>query len=107
MLLSSPLFASGVGWLGDAPIRYFSDQDSEMMKAAVQEALSSNDDGIKLEWQNAETGHNGSVKPIDRKTVQGLDCRDAQIFNSAGGRTASSVYTFCQQADGEWKLSNK
>lgn len=105
--LSLPLFASGLGWLGDAPIRYFSEKDSELMKSSVQKALNSNDDGVKLEWENPETGHKGSVTPLDRKKIQGLICRDAQIFNSAGGRTANSRFTLCQHEDGAWKLANK
>lgn len=107
MTLSTQVFSSGLGWLGDAPIRYFSDKDSELMKGTVQNALSSNQDGEKLAWENPETGHKGSVTPLNRKEIQGLSCREAQIYNSAGGRTATSKFTLCQHADGEWKLANK
>lgn len=107
LLASSALYASGVGWLGDAPIRYFSEKDTELMKNAVQNALSSHEDGVILEWVNPETGHRGSVTPLGRKTVKGLPCRNAQLFNSAGGRTANSEFAFCQQADGKWKLENR
>lgn len=107
VLSSSQGFASGVGWLGDAPIRYFSEKDAQLMKSGIQSALSNNDDGVKFEWMNPETGHKGSITPINSKKIQGLSCRDATIFNSAGGRTASSRFTFCQHEDGDWKLANK
>ena len=107
MFISSLALAAGVGWLSDAPIRYFSDKDTELMKNAVQKALGNNDDGVKLEWENAETGAKGSITPVDKKIIDGLSCRDAEVFNSAGGRIANSVFTFCRQEDGEWKLANK
>ncbi len=79
----------------------------QLMKDTVFTALSDNDNGIKSEWVNPETGHKGSVTPINRKKIQGLSCRDVEMFNSAGGRTANSKHTFCQNEDGDWKLVNK
>jgi len=99
--------AAGVGWLENAPIRYFSEEDTQLMKSMLQSALSDNADGIKSEWVNPETGHKGSITPVNSKKIQGLSCRDVEMFNSAGGRTADSKHTFCQNEDGDWKLANK
>ncbi len=107
VLASSQAFATGVGWLGDAPIRYFSEEDTQLMKSMLQSALSDNADGIKSEWVNPETGHKGSITPVNSKKIQGRSCRDVEMFNSAGGRTADSKHTFCQNEDGDWKLVNK
>ena len=104
---SSQGFAAGVGWLSNAPIRFFSEKDMQLMKDTVFSALSNNEDGVKSEWVNSETGHKGSITPINSKKIQGLNCRDVEMFNSAGGRTANPKYTFCQHEDGSWKFANK
>ena len=103
---SSAAIASGVGWLGDAPIRYFNERDSEMMKSTVQRALTDNEDKVKSQWRNDETGHHGWVQPLNSRTIDDRTCRQARMYNNAGGRTANAVFTFCQQADGQWKLLN-
>lgn len=62
-----------------------------------------------VDWNNAESGHSGSVTPVREGHVQGTNqlCREYKqtiTINSSQSQTA--LGTACQNQDGTWTLQN-
>jgi surface antigen len=104
--LVSPAFAvSDLRWLKDAPARYFTDEDWNLAKAAVESALTNAEDGETVEWKNPDSGHHGNITPVATRTTDGRTCRDLLIRNYANSREGGGTYEYCQQPAGTWGLT--
>jgi hypothetical protein len=100
-----PVDSAGLLFLHDVPARFFNDQDWRILKKAVNHTLEAVPDGKTRVWQNKATGSKGVLKPVKTYPHQGTKCRTLKILNEAAGRTGESVFDFCQQANGLWKLA--
>jgi hypothetical protein len=100
-----PVDSAGLLFLHDAPARFFNDKDWRILKTAIHHTLESVPDGETRVWQNKATGSKGVLKPVKTYQHQGTQCRTLKILNSAAGRTGESVFDFCKQAHGLWKLA--
>lgn len=96
--------ASGWQWLEQSPLSHFTDEDKQIMRSTARDALENAKDGTKIGWENPETGHSGSVKPINTIEKDGTTCRKTRFFNSAEGLTAIQIHRLCKQKDGTWKI---
>ncbi|UCE89755.1 MAG: hypothetical protein JSW10_02660 [Pseudomonadota bacterium] len=105
-LCSTLAFASNWATMHEqGPISFFKEQDLALFERKVQEALDSTPDGATRSWSNEETGASGTLTPSASHERDGTKCRRLEIFNSAGGRQGRSVFNFCRQADGSWKVA--
>jgi len=62
-----------------------------------------------VDWNNAESGHSGSVTPVREGHVQGTNqlCREyKQTIVVDGGQSQTATGTACQNTDGTWTLQN-
>ena len=100
--LASPGYAFNEQFLGDAPIARFNKKDIEIMLNTVTDALENTENGTGVEWENAKTGNHGTVTPLNRKTRDGMDCRELEIRNFAGSFTGRAIHLMCKIGD-EWK----
>ena len=105
--LSLPGVAGAVNTMSlhNMPINYMTDEDKEILKAAVVDVLERNHDGESMRWENPKTGAHGDLLPRASFKNDGRPCRDLEVANSARGRDNRIVVTLCKQADGEWKIS--
>ncbi len=63
--------------------------------------------GKSVSWQNPQTGHRGSVTPVDDyRTSSGRYCREYQQTIYIDGQAQTGYGTACQNADGTWQLVN-
>ncbi|MHA1567735.1 MAG: RT0821/Lpp0805 family surface protein [Alphaproteobacteria bacterium] len=62
--------------------------------------------GQKIQWNNPDSGHYGSVTPVRDGTdsASGQYCREYQTTVTVGGETQDAFGTACQQPDGSWKI---
>jgi len=90
--------------IGDMPIRYMTDEDLTVFKAAVIRTLDQSADGVSANWANQNTGAHGTLTPIASFSQQAQKCRKLEVANSAGGRDNRSVFTLCKSPDGDWKV---
>lgn len=104
LALPTALLAAQWNWLRNAPANYLTEQDWEILSSTVEAMLDTGDDGKEVTWNNPDTGHQGTVTPLDTTDEQGVPCRNTRVFTSAGGVTNSGVYRFCRQPDGTWKI---
>ncbi len=99
-------FALDLTFLDQAPIRYMSDAEIDMMEATVAETLDKAADGETLTWRNDDTGNSGSVTAVKSFSERDLTCRRIEIVNrdaKAAFGGASSMFDMCQ-IDGGWKI---
>lgn len=103
---SQALIASNLNFLNEsAPVYHFTDEDFNILMATIQKALNEKKDGEKLAWKNEKTGHAGLVNPLDTTIENNLKCRKTRLINRANKKIAKTVYKFCKQPDGVWKVS--
>jgi surface antigen len=106
-LVALPLVVNAANWrfLQHSPASQFTEKDFELFTSSGEEALDEAPDGDNRGWKNPDTGAFGTVQPLSTYEAHGTTCRKVEIFNSAGGFSATSRFDFCQQADGSWKVA--
>jgi surface antigen len=107
LLLPAAALAFNSYSMRDMPVRYMTDEDREIFKAAVVDVLDRKRDGESTRWENPKTGAHGDLAPRASFERAQQRCRDLQVANSAGGRENRLVVTLCKQANGEWKVESR
>jgi surface antigen len=107
VFLSGAAFAFNSYSMRDLPVRYMTDEDREIFKAALVDVLERARDGESTRWENPKTGAHGDLAPLASFDRDGQRCRDLDVANSARGRSNRLVVTLCKQADGEWKIESR
>lgn len=100
----TPAFAGNVTFMKNSAISKMTEQDLEIMRAAARNALDYIADGQPRRWQNNESGAAGVLTPLDTFEHEGTSCRRLEMFNEVQGITGRSVFVFCRQPDGTWKV---
>jgi len=106
VLLTTPAvsMAGAWDWMKQSPVSHFTPEDKKIMRTTARDSLENGKDGVKVGWENPETGHSGSVKPLNTSKKNDMTCRKTRFFNSAEGLTSIQVHRLCKQADGTWKI---
>lgn len=103
MLSALPAQGFNIKFLDNAAISRFDDKDIQMMLDTLDQALDQASDGSEVKWENPKTGHHGTIVPLNTKTHDGMDCREADVRNFAGSFTGRGIHLMCKTGDGEWK----
>jgi len=86
-------------WHGATP------RDRELMERMTQQALERSRSGTVSTWTDPDTGHIGSVVPVETwQASDGSYCREYQQTITIGGQTTEGYGTACRQPDGSWKI---
>ena len=102
LFLSNNLLAVNLREFRDSPLSAMNKEDLDIMSASIDNALEKTPDSETSYWKNPNTGAKGALTPLE--TLPN-NCRRLEIKNQAGGHKGISVFTFCKQADGEWKIA--
>jgi surface antigen len=103
------LVATSVGtllgaYLGNAAGKSLDRADQLYASRAEYEALEYTPSGSSTPWRNPDTGHYGSITPIETyETASGQYCREFQHQAQIGGRTRDVYGTACRTPDGQWQ----
>jgi surface antigen len=100
----APAQAGNLMFLKDSAISKMSDADVDLMNDTATQALDNAADGEARRWANAETGAKGVLTPLATFDADGGVCRKLEIFNEVKGTVGRSVFDFCRQPDGSWKI---
>lgn len=80
------------------------DEDVALAAAALQESLETTANGTATAWQNAASGHAGSITP--RETSIAEDGRFCRLYDErlelADGRSTTLAHTACRDPEGRW-----
>ncbi len=75
------------------------------MSDTLQYSLENNPANEVAQWVNPDTGHSGSVVPLQTYTNEaGQPCREFVTTIVIGGREEQGFGTACRQADGSWQI---
>lgn len=104
LVAAGPVSAANAGFLANAPISYFTDDDVDLALATASDALNNAADRESRSWVNPENGNTGTYTPLASARKGEKDCRSLQVEHSAPKVSASSRFLVCKQADGSWNL---
>jgi surface antigen len=103
------LVATSVGtllgaYLGNEAGKSLDRADQLYASRAEYQALEYTPSGSSTPWRNPDTGHYGSVTPIETYETAGGDyCREFQHRAEIGGRRQNVYGTACRTPDGQWQ----
>ena len=106
-LLPATALAVNVFSVRDLPVQHMTDEDRDMLRAAVFGTLDGTPEGNTVRWENPKTGAHGDLSPRASFDRAGQSCRDLEVANSARGHDNRVVLTLCKQPDGEWKVERQ
>lgn len=91
--------------LGSQVGRSLDRADALTMNQATQRSLEGAPTGQVTTWQNPDSGHSGTVTPMQTyQTPEGSFCREFRQTINVGGKTQQGYGTACRQPDGTWKI---
>jgi surface antigen len=94
-------------FLGSEVGRSLDRADAVYASRAEYQALEYTPSGSSTPWRNPDTGHYGSVTPVETyETASGTYCREFQHQAQIGGRTRDVYGTACRTPDGQWQMVN-
>lgn len=93
------------GWnFSFTPTSHFNNEDWDVLRLSIQQALDDNDDGHAMSWTNHKTKHSGVIVPASVHLFQGQRCRQTAItIFDQNQMSSSGSYKFCQQQGQEWR----
>ena len=83
-------------------------QDLEMIHAAVTNQVHGKSVGTKATWTNSVSGNSGSIKLIRKLIRNSQQCERIKYTVRSGGTpvyTEQYHFTSCLQPDGTWKIA--
>ena len=105
MFISASAQSQAYRWMDTSPLKFFTDQDWDLMRSTARRTLDNADDGTTATWSNPETGASGSITVINTYEEEGRRCRKTKFFNSARGLTGTGIFRLCKVEDGTWKVA--
>jgi surface antigen len=109
---SGQLVATSVGtllgaYLGNEAGKSLDRADALYASRAEYQALEYAPAGSSTPWRNPDSGHYGSVTPLETyETAGGEYCREFQHKAKIGGHTQDIYGTACRTPDGQWQVVN-
>ena len=99
-------FGGNLGFLKDAPITRFNDEDREMFQTNLTEALEKDAEGNVRKWENPKSGSSGDIAILKRFTYDNKPCREVRFTNRVRGYTdATSKTVMCKESEGKWQVN--
>jgi len=102
--ITATAHAGNVRFLKDSAISKMTDADLELLRSSARNVLEYAADGESRRWENSQTGAKGVLTPLTTFDRDGAPCRKLEVFNEVKGVAGRSVFDFCRQADGTWKV---
>ena len=101
-------FGGNLGFLKDAPITRFNDEDREMFQANLTEALETDAEGNVRRWDNPKTGSSGEIAILKRFTYANKPCRNVRWTNRTRNYPDATTQTvMCKESDGQWRVDTQ
>lgn len=101
-------FGGNLGFLKDAPITRFNDEDRELFQANLTEALETDAEGNVRRWDNPKTGSSGEIAILKRFTYADKPCRNLRFTNRTHDYPDATTQTvMCKESDGKWRVDTK
>ncbi|MCP4993077.1 MAG: hypothetical protein GY934_04715 [Gammaproteobacteria bacterium] len=92
-------------WLENSSVYEFTDRDWDLLRDAGLKALNQGKDGVAAQWTNSDSGHSGSITPLDTFEREGMRCRITRFVSVSDIMTGRSEFLLCKIPSGEWKVA--
>lgn len=94
-------------WAGSEVGKSLDKADKQYAQRTAQDALEYNKVGQASTWRNPDSGHSGTVTPVNTyRSSEGTDCREFETSIYVDGKQEKGVGTACRQPDGTWKIAS-
>lgn len=95
-------------WAGSEIGKSLDKADKMYAQRTTQNALEYNRTGQTSSWRNPDSGHSGTVTPVETYEPSGNDrtCREYETTIYVDGKRETGRGTACRQLDGSWELVN-
>lgn len=97
-------FALNYGFLANTPISKFTEQDMELLKSHVRQALDEAENGQTLEWSNPETSAQGTITVESSQQDGDRYCRVLAVTNKSKYLQGGGKFKLCKNSTGAWSL---
>jgi hypothetical protein len=102
-VLPAAAHATNLGFLKNAVVADFGEEDVDLMMKNVNEVLESESPGAKQEWSNPKSGASGLAQVKGQFTAtDGAACKLLRLTNRAKGVEGKSTFTFCKYEGRGW-----
>jgi surface antigen len=102
-LLSFPALSSNYNFLNDTAASYFTQEDWNIFNKTQKIALDSGKTGIKIKWQNPNSGSYGYMIPGKITRENGMMCRSITFYNTANLIHGGGTNKFCKSQN-KWMI---
>ncbi len=82
-----------------------SDEDQQIMREAILDALENQPDNVTTGWKNPLTGSNGIIRPVETYERDGMHCRKLRLRNNIDEQSNEWMFNFCKTPEGDWKIA--
>lgn len=94
-------------WLGSSIGASLDEVDQMKHQQAAQNAFEYGRSGTTQSWSNPDSGHSGSITPINVVQQSGGGyCREYKQTITVDGRLQEAYGTACRQPDGTWRVQS-
>lgn len=104
-LASAAVFGAIGNDLRDLPGNVAADEDKEMMRGALLNALENQPDNVTTGWKNPATGSSGIIRTVETYEKDAMHCRKLRLRNSVQNETNEWMFSFCKTPEGVWKIA--
>ena len=99
--------ATGLGFLNNTPLSFFTQQDFDLMRDAVKTVLEDPNPTTVREWLNPKNQYSGKIEGLGAfQSSDGLPCRKLRVSTQARGIESAATYPVCRTASDEWQLAS-
>jgi hypothetical protein len=102
--------AAGLGFLKNAAVGSFDEEDVDLMMKNAGQVLESTAPNASQNWSNPKTGNSGAAEVLSTFTgTDGVPCKRVRVSNKAkrGNVEDQAIYTVCKYPDRGWRLSGE
>src|SRR5258708_718297 len=100
--------AAGLGFLRNAAVEYFDEQDFELMLKNAGQVLESTSSEVSQNWSNPQSGNSGAAEVLGAFTgPDGMPCKRVRVTNKAKRTNIEdrTTYTVCKYPVHAWLLN--
>jgi|HubBroStandDraft_6_1064221.scaffolds.fasta_scaffold935338_2 surface antigen len=103
MLLSFPAFAENYGFLNNTAMSYFTKEDWQIYNNTRMRALNNGKDGVKIQWNNPNSGSFGYIIPSNTIHKNDIVCRKLTSYTTANRISGETTVSLCKSKN-KWLI---